>query len=115
MSMIRLFALLMFVFGAAAARADLIVEDEKITDIRVGPWGTESFAIKTTDDGNTTNDEDNCVNQWVIFNRSSFPSDGSYDRAYAMALSAMSSNKLIIVDSASGVACNAANTIGIIP
>lgn len=117
MKSVYIFTSLLVLTLCQTAHAAIVVDNEKITDIRVGPWGTESFAIKTTDDGDEENDEDHCVGDWVIFSRSNYPSgsngDGSYDRAYTLALSAMSANQEISVDSIDDVACASAQTIGI--
>jgi hypothetical protein len=99
-------------FFSSLSCADLIVgasSSEVITDIVLAPWGTESFAISTT------RSQTNCAatNGWVIFAESNQSSQEAYDRAYALALSAMSSNQPVFVDSSSGTDCTMAYMLGV--
>lgn len=97
---------------SSVSHADFIVggsASETITDLVLAPWGTESFAISTT------NSPTSCAatNGWVIFTASNMSSLQAYDRAYALALSAMSSNQPVIVDSGNGADCTDANMLGV--
>ena len=92
--------------------ADLVVgvsTSETITDLVLAPWGTESFAISTT------NSPVNCAasNGWVIFTKSNMSSPEAYDRAYSLALTAMSSNQPVVVDALSGSDCTTAYMLAV--
>lgn len=107
MKILQALIIMITMLAASFCRADILIEDAKITDIRVGPWNTDSFAIKTTGTG------DPCSGEWVIFLRQNLASDEAYDRAYTMALAAISAGKLVLVIGA-GTDCAQADTIGFI-
>lgn len=85
--------------------SDILIEYARITDIRVGPWNSDSFAVRTTGTG------DVCSGQWVLFVRSNMASPEAYDRAYTLALAAISSGKLVVIIGP-GIDCALADTIG---
>lgn len=96
----------------ATSHADLVIGSasvETITDLVLAPWGTESFAIATTN----SYAECPATNGWVIFTLSNQSSQQAYDRAYALALSAMSSNQPVIVDMVSGTDCSTAYMLAV--
>lgn len=102
-----LFVFLTGILLASPGWADLLIEDAKITDIMLGPWESNSFAVKTT------GTEDLCSSTWVVFARENFSNPESYDRAYSMALAAISANKVVLILGDTDD-CLSANMIGFI-
>lgn len=102
--------LLVLATCAASASADqLLVADERITDLRVAPWGAEAFAIKTTD-GNKSSQ---CAGQWIVFQRDNFQGSDAqemYERSFSMALAAMTAEKRVFVTATGD--CQTARAIG---
>ena len=97
----------LFFLGSSAFASYIIVEAEKITDIKVSPMNTDSFAVKTTG-------VDDCAGQWVVFSLENFPSPAAYDRAYSMALSAISVGQEIYIAGNTESDCSEATTIAIL-
>lgn len=94
---------------SATHAEQVLVADEKITDLRVAPWGAEAFAIKTTD-GNRSS---LCAGQWIVFQRDNFTgSDGQvmYERSFSLALAAMTADQRVFVTAPGD--CQTARAIG---
>lgn len=109
----RLMVAIFLVSCSTAALSDIVgISAQKITDIRVNPWNTDSFAIKTTvpPTGQTSNIV--CEGDWVIFQKGNAESEAAYDRAYSLAISAMSMDEPVYVVIISD--CTTAKTIAII-
>lgn len=90
------------------SKAELnIIQNEKITAIKVSPLNADAFAIKTG--GSSV-----CSGQWVVFNADNFASAAAFDRAYSMVLSVMSSRKRVYVSSRIDNDCASAYVVAIL-
>lgn len=90
------------------------VNAQKITDIRVSPLNANSFSIKTTRPSAPppgTPSTEVCEGSWVTFKKENYASQDAFDRAYSLAITAMSMNKPIYVIVASASDCTTATTI----
>lgn len=112
----RVMATVFFVLCSVPAWSDIVgISGQKITDIRVNPWNTDSFAIRTTTPPPPPAGQPStvvCEGSWVIFKKENAASDAAYDRAYSLAVSAISMDQPVYVVIASD--CTSAKTIAII-
>ncbi|MCB1616077.1 MAG: hypothetical protein KDI30_08695 [Pseudomonadales bacterium] len=81
-------------FWSFSLCADNLAEDERITDIMLGPWNTESFAVKVTQSSQLVTQ---CHDKWIVFLKDNFVAADAYDKAYAQVIAALTSRQSVVI------------------
>lgn len=87
-------ALALALLHSFSVAAETLAEDERITDVLLGPWNTESFAVKVTSTSTIVN---HCHDRWIVFLKDNFVQPDVYDKAYAQVIAAITSRQSVTI------------------